>query len=126
MRRSRRNWCKNIVRVATGFGLASASWAQTTLLGTWYVKCPYDGQVDVVEDGTRQHKCSRDQNHQVFHDGGVTVVCPNGHDNFIATGGNVTSWKCSVDGAECCRKQIQPSKIHASERGSRGLNRVGE
>src|SRR5215471_10038999 len=76
---------------------------QTTLVGTWYVKCPYDGQIDQVTQGTRQH-CHG--NHQVFHDGGVTVVCPKGHENFVK-GRNldehITSWKCSVDKVECSR-----------------------
>src|SRR5262249_29700759 len=81
--------------------------AQTCLLGTWHVKCPYDGQIDVVEQGTRQHVCSRDHQ-QVFHDGGVTVVCPNGHENFVKTNECITSFKCRVDQVECNRTPPSP------------------
>ena len=101
-----------ILRAVCAYGSLSfvtPSWAQTCLLGTWYVKCPFDGQIDVVEEGTRQHLCSRDHK-QVFHDGGVTVVCPNGHENFVKSDGCITSFKCKVDGLECNRTAVAPQK----------------
>lgn len=51
------------------------------LHGKWHVKCP-DGHVDIVTDGTKQHKCEK-CGKQCFVDGKVTVVCPSMHDNVV-------------------------------------------
>ena len=109
MKTTRREFIVRALCVGGALSFATRSWAETCLLGTWFVKCPFDKQIDKVEQGTRQHICSRDHQ-QVFHDGGVTVVCPNGHDNFVKSDGCITSLKCRVCGAECNRTTVAKHK----------------
>jgi hypothetical protein len=109
MKPTRREFIRMALCAGGALSFATPSWADTCLLGTWYVKCPFDGQVDKVEQGTRQHVCSRDHQ-QVFHDGSVTVVCPNGHDNFVKSDGCITSFKCRQCGAECNRTPVAPQR----------------
>src|SRR5438067_862809 len=97
MRHSRRQFFKWGLEAlgAAGVLALGARPAQACLYGTWFVKCPYDGQVDRVDDGTCQHICSRDAK-QVFDGSKVTVMCPNNHPNAVETGKLMQSWKCTV------------------------------
>ena len=128
MKTNRRDFVTSAAATASLGLLASAARAdtcavppeQTTLIGTWMVKCPICGQVDKVEGGTRQHCCSRNKQHQVFHEGGVTVLCPVNHENFVRKQNKddlVRSWPCSVDQRECCR--TPPSSRPNIDRGGR-------
>jgi hypothetical protein len=117
MKTTRREFIARVVFAGGALSFATRSWAETCLLGTWYVKCPFDGQIDKVEEGTRQHICSRDHQ-QVFHDGGVTVVCPNGHydKNFVKSDGCITSFKCRTCGAECNQTPVVREKPDKGKR----------
>jgi hypothetical protein len=72
------------------------------LLGTFHLKCPYCGKVDVVENGTAQHHCeNRACGKQVFVDGKILVMCPKGHTNEVILRGETRSIKCKVCNVEC-------------------------
>jgi hypothetical protein len=94
---------------ATGFtlllgaGLTEARASQRhALYGRWYLKCPKDGVVDSVDDGTKQHRCSKCDT-QVFVNGSVTVVCKNCHSNSIDLSNTdvLNSYACTTCGVEC-------------------------
>lgn len=76
------------------------------LVGTWHVRCPKNkSHVDVVRDGTRQHKCES-CGEQCFVKFKVTVMCKNGHANEIdlANIDVIFSHKCKESG---CRLECQ-------------------
>jgi hypothetical protein len=76
--------------------------ARACLYGKWWVVCP-NGHVDLVDDGTCQHKCEK-CGVQAFQGSIVTVRCPNGHDNRIDTapcGRACTGFNCPTCGSNC-------------------------
>ena len=80
---------------------AKAEDKKHALYGTWHVRCPA-GHVDVVTEGTKQHKCETDGK-ECFVGGKVTVMCPKGHANEVALDDVdvLKSYKCQTCGAEC-------------------------
>jgi hypothetical protein len=84
-------------------GLAKAEDKRHALYGKWHVRCPA-GHVDVVTDGTRQHKCDRCKK-QCFVGGKVILMCPKGHANEVKLDDVdvLRSYKCGTKdcGAEC-------------------------
>src|ERR1043166_3980311 len=89
---------------AVGVIMAAPSAAQACMYGQWAVMCP-NGHVDMVDEGTCQHKCER-CGVQAFSDNVVTVVCRNGHPNRITTGAanreQITQhYLCSVCKTDC-------------------------
>lgn len=87
--------------VATLASHAMADGKRHALVGKWHVRCP-NKHVDVVTQGTRQHKCE-ECGKQCFVNGKVTVMCPKGHANELDLNGEdvVKSFKCRTCGAEC-------------------------
>ncbi len=84
--------------------LANAADKRHSLYGKWHVRCP-GGHVDVVADGTRQHKCQT-CGKQCFVDGKVTVMCPSGHANTVSLDDVdvLQSYKCKTVG---CGKECE-------------------
>jgi hypothetical protein len=92
-----------VLLLATSWLAAFAHAGPTNyLLGTFQLKCPYCGKVDMVDKGTAQHQC---ENHscgkQVFVDGKILVMCPNGHTNEVTLHGETRSIQCKFCKAEC-------------------------
>ena len=93
--------------VTSGLGLVTMSVRQGfgenrhALYGKWHVRCP-DGSIDIVTEGTRQHRSNK-TGVQCFVNGGVTVICPNEHANTIdlRSVDVLKSHKCTVCKAEC-------------------------
>lgn len=88
--------------IAAGLAPIASGHPKNYLLGTFYLQCPYCGNIDKVEDGTAQHRCQTCDK-QVFHDGKVIVMCPNGHPNEIALHGRTSSIICRRCQTECRR-----------------------
>jgi hypothetical protein len=87
--------------VLTAFARPGSAENRHALYGKWHVRCP-DGHVDVVTQGTRQHKCET-SGEQCFVNEGVTVMCPKGHANVVDLRpvDVLRSYKCTVCGVEC-------------------------
>jgi hypothetical protein len=86
-----------------GAGLPEARASQRhALYGRWYLQCPKDGVVDAVDDGTKQHHCSKCDT-QVFVNGSVTVVCKSGHPNLVDLSNTdvLSSYACKTCGVDC-------------------------
>ena len=107
MEETRRKFIASLVKTAGAVGaifVALPSTAEACLYGTWHVMCA-NHHINVVSDGTCQHKCEQ-CGLQVFTGYMVTVVCRNGHQNRITTGAgdrqHVTqSYKCNTCHTEC-------------------------
>jgi hypothetical protein len=84
-----------------GVGRPATAENRHALYGKWHVRCPRM-HVDIVTDGTKQHKCEKCGD-QCFVNGSVTVMCPNKHPNKIALGSVdvLTNYKCRRCKAEC-------------------------
>ena len=126
MRQTRRRFFERTLQlaaVAAVFKTAERP-AYGCLWGKWRVRCPTDGEIDLVEDGTCQHRCSKD-NTQVFSGNTVTVVCPNGHPNTVDSGRLMRELKCRVDGVECRvdAENIEKEKKQPPRQPDRGGNR---
>jgi len=96
-------------RVAFGFGgnyrfaLMHSRPLKNYLWGTWKVRCP-NKHDDTVTQATAQHECEK-CHQQVFKDGKVTVVCPNGHPNEVPLNGKKESVICQNGGCKLeCRR----------------------
>jgi hypothetical protein len=83
---------------------AKADDKRHALYGTWHVRCPA-GHVDVVTDGTRQHKCET-CGKQCFVNGKVTIMCPKGHANDVSLADVdvLRSYKCRT---KACRAECE-------------------
>jgi DNA-directed RNA polymerase subunit RPC12/RpoP len=110
MNKTRREFITTVVGTIAAVGtvvVGAPSSAQACLYGKWQVRCA-NGHIDIVDDGTCQHKCEK-CGLQVFDGHTVTVVCPVGHANRVDTGtypqkrGHpvMESYKCSTCGREC-------------------------
>jgi hypothetical protein len=124
MKRTRRQFVIGSAEAiaALGFVGVSPDAAQACLLGTWILQCRVDGQRDEVNDGTCQHKCSRDQSHQFFNGDWVLIVCPAGHVNDVNTGRGINQLVCPTEGCgrQCRRdRDERPPRPDRPDRGGR-------
>jgi len=88
--------------------LAWADNKRHALYGKFHVRCP-NKHVDIVTDGTKQHKCEK-CGKQCFVDQKVTLVCPAQHDNIVDLSGVdvLKTYKCKHKEADkVCNKECQ-------------------
>jgi len=88
--------------------LARADNKRHALYGKFHVCCP-NKHVDIVNDGTKQHKCEKCGG-QCFVDQKVTLVCPGHHDNVVdlSVVDVLKSYKCRhKEAGRICGKECQ-------------------